>query len=78
MSGEATELAALIGELGVDERRVLLVLARRLLDGQKTYGLLDIANDRRDWRRERAEEFADSLVYGAIAEVAGSMTRSSG
>jgi len=49
---------------------MLLALARRLLAGQRHYGRLDVASDRRDWRRERAEELADALVYGAIAEVA--------
>jgi hypothetical protein len=64
------ELAIVLEQLGADERRVLLALARRLLAGQHAYGRLDIANDARDWRRERAEELADALVYGAIAEVA--------
>jgi hypothetical protein len=32
-----------------------------------------VATDARDWRKERAEEFADSLVYGAIAEVAATL-----
>jgi hypothetical protein len=59
-----------ISTLGRDERRVLLVLAKRLHAGQEAYGRLDVASDRRDWRRERAEELADALVYGAIAEVA--------
>ena len=64
------ELLAVVEELGADERRVLLALARRLLAGQAHYGKLDLAHDGRDWRRERAEELADALVYGAIAEVA--------
>jgi hypothetical protein len=67
---EPTDLAAVFAQLGADERRVLLVMARRLLVGQTVYGRLDLANDRRDWRKERAEELADALVYGAIAEVA--------
>lgn len=68
------ELLDVVAELGTDERRVLLVLARRLLQGQRQYGRLDVAGDRRDWRRERAEELADALVYGAIAEVARALT----
>jgi hypothetical protein len=64
------ELAVVVDQLGADERCVLLVLARRLLSGQEAYGRLDLASDPRDWRRERAEELADALVYGAIAEVA--------
>jgi hypothetical protein len=64
------ELLAVVSELGPDEERVLLVLARRLLEGQRTYGLLSLATDGRDWLRERSEELADALVYTAIAEVA--------
>jgi hypothetical protein len=64
------ELLDVVDELGPDERRVLLALARRLLAGQKPYGRLDVATDQRDWREERAEELADALIYGAIAEVA--------
>ncbi len=64
------ELDGELADLGVDERRVLLVLARRLLAGQRHYGRLDVATDRRDWRRERSEEIADLLIYSAIAELA--------
>jgi hypothetical protein len=69
MSASA-DLLMVVSELGPDERRVLLVLARRLLAGQTTYGRLDVATDGRDWRKERAEELADALIYGAIVEVA--------
>ncbi len=67
------DLLATIAALGPDERRVLAVLARRLLAGQRAYGRLDAAADGRDWRRERAEELADALVYGAIAEVSATL-----
>jgi hypothetical protein len=30
---------------------------------------MDLANDRRDFARERAEELADVLVYTAMGEV---------
>ena len=53
-------------ELGPDER---------LRAGQNAYGRLDVANDSRDWRTERAAELADVLVYGAIAEVAAASKR---
>jgi hypothetical protein len=33
------------------------------------YGRLDLANDPRDWRKERGLELADALVYGALAEL---------
>ena len=71
--GSLAELVALARPLGHDERMVLAVLARRLLAGQQAYGRLDALHDRRDWRRERAEELADALVYGAIAEVASKL-----
>ncbi len=71
----SSELLEVVSELGDDERRVLLVLARRLLAGQGTYGRLDIATDRRDWRKERAEELSDLLVYDAIAEIAAETRR---
>ena len=67
------DLLDVVAELGPDERRVLLVLARRLRAGQAAYGRLDVAHDRRDWRKERAEELADALVYGAIGEVAATL-----
>ena len=69
-STPTAELDAIARELGPDEIKVLTVLARRLLAGQRHYGRLDVRTDGRDWRRERAEELADALVYGAIAEVA--------
>lgn len=50
-------------ELGDDELRVIAYLATRLLVGQRQYGRLDLAKDARDWRRERAAEVADLLVY---------------
>ena len=67
------DLLDVVASLGADERRVLLVLARRLLAGQRAYGRLDIAHDRRDWRKERGEELADVLVYTAIGEVAATL-----
>jgi len=64
-------LADVLVQLGEDERRVILVLAKRLLEGQRCYGRLDLANDARDWRKERAQELADVLVYGAFEELKG-------
>jgi hypothetical protein len=73
----ASDLDIVTAQLGPDERRVLLKLARRLLAGQQSYGVLDLRSDTRDWRKERAEELADALVYGAIAEVAAMTERNS-
>jgi hypothetical protein len=64
------ELLDLLCELGPDERRVMLVLARRLLVGQWAYGRLDVARDRRDWGKEAREEAADLAIYSAIRIVA--------
>lgn len=67
------ELLYVIHSLGRDEQRVLLFLAKRLAVGQRVYGKLNIAEDRRDWRKERAEELADASVYAAISEIASSL-----
>jgi len=55
--------------LGAEELAVLRWIAVRLLAGQQTYGRLDLAHDFRDFRRERAEELADAVVYTAMSEV---------
>jgi hypothetical protein len=68
-SGPSADLAEIAAQLEPDAVRVLAFIARRLLAGQRAYGRLDIATDRRDWRKERAEELADAFVYGAIAEI---------
>ncbi|MCC6523369.1 MAG: hypothetical protein IT373_11955 [Polyangiaceae bacterium] len=69
------ELSQLAGELGPDEVRVLVFVARRLAEGQRCYGRLDVERDARDFERERAEELADALVYGARAELKRQVTR---
>jgi hypothetical protein len=68
-----SDLLDVIAELADEERAVLLVLARRLLAGQRTYGRLDLARDARDWRKEAAEEAADLAIYTAIGIVADAM-----
>lgn len=62
-------LADVCAELGEDELRTLLYLARRLLDGQRRYGRVDLARDQRDWKREQTEEAADLLIYAAFDAV---------
>jgi hypothetical protein len=57
------ELAGVARELGTDERRVLLAIARRLAVGRKCYGALDVEGDARDWRAEAAQEALDCAVY---------------
>ena len=64
------DLLATIAALGPGERRVLGMLARRMLEWQRRCGRLDLAADGRDWRHERGEALADALLYGAIGEMA--------
>ena len=65
------ELHALVfDEAGFDERRVMLFVARRLVAiGQRSYGLLDIATDPRNFPRERNEEIGDLLVYAGLEAI---------
>lgn len=54
---------AVMRQLGEEEQAVILMLAKRLLLGQEQYGKLHLETDRRDWRRERAAETQDWLIY---------------
>lgn len=65
----ADELAALLPELGADEQRVLLTIAKRLAMGRKQYGALDLATDPRTWTNEAYEEALDMSNYLAMAMV---------
>jgi hypothetical protein len=64
------ELADVVRQLGHDELRSLVFLARRLHAGQRQYGEVDLAHDKRDFDRERSEEIADLLVYSAFGKLA--------
>lgn len=70
--GITADLAEAIAGLEIDARRALLVLARRLKKGQRYYGAIRIATDARNWRKEREEELADALIYGAFGELKSS------
>lgn len=59
----------LLDQLEPDALRVVEYIAKRLLVGQKTYGMLDLAKDTRDWEAERAAEIGDLLVYSAMIEL---------
>ena len=62
------ELNDVVDELGLDEVRVLVRIARRLVVGAEEYGHLEVALDRRDFRtKEAREELEDALVYLACA-----------
>lgn len=63
------ELAELQELASYDELRVLRVIVRRLHAGRQVYGYLDLARDRRDWKRERAEEYVDLAIYDACDEL---------
>lgn len=63
------ELEGIMPMLGSQELAVLRWLAVRLLQGQSTYGKLDVENDPRNWEAERASEVADALIYSGIAEL---------
>lgn len=55
-----------LAEMGVDELRVVELLARRLGMGAKLYGVLNLADDPRDWLKEAIEEAADLPIYLAL------------
>ena len=59
------ELRAIAERSSFDELRVLAVLARRLEVGRNRYGYLDLSSDKRDFKRERAEEYVDAAIYDA-------------
>jgi hypothetical protein len=62
------ELGDALRGLGVDELRILRFVAKRLHAGAKQYGLWSLKDDKRNWRREIAEEMADALVYASAAD----------
>lgn len=49
--------------------RVFCRIAQRLLEGQRTYGRLDLATDERDWAEEMAEEMSDGMAYVEMAKL---------
>jgi hypothetical protein len=70
MTPDLADLLSVAAGLGPDERRTLLVLARRLAEGERRYGRICLATDARTFRTERSEELADLLVYTAFMELA--------
>jgi hypothetical protein len=67
-TAERHELEDVLDDLGPDETRVLTSIAHRLRQGAEVYGELEIAFDRRDFRKKEArEELEDALVYLACA-----------
>ena len=66
------EVRAIVDKLSHDELRVFRFNGRRVIDiGHAKYGPLDLSNDRRDWKRERAEETADGVFfYDSLVQIA--------
>lgn len=48
-----------------DESDVINLIKKRMNDGRKDYGRLDLKNDKRDFSVEMIEEIADALIYCA-------------
>ena len=67
------QLGRTLPRLGNDEVVVLAELAARILVGQEQYGRLDLANDKRDWRKEKAEEEKDWLFYVVFEDLRKTM-----
>lgn len=65
---EAAEIAAIYLNLDTDARKVLYRMAKRVEAGQRSYGRLDIENDRRDFLDELRDELLDGLFYLAAEE----------
>ena len=63
-------ISAQLGALSLDELRVLEHIVDRVRKGQDVYGKLDLKADRRDFRKEAADELTDWFWYRAMREVA--------
>lgn len=60
---KSTRLAALVAQLEPDAVLILERIAERLVMGRKQYGDLNLATDRRDFRKEAIAEALDMSVY---------------
>ncbi len=49
--------------LAGDELDVLEFVRRRLIDGKRAYGQLNLAEDKRNWENELAAELVDAILY---------------
>lgn len=76
MNDVRKRLDTMLDELEPDAVASIAYLADRLLVGQRCYGKLDLATDRRDWRKERTAEIGDLLVYTAFLELKASLAAS--
>jgi hypothetical protein len=62
-AGLEAELTDAVRFLAAEELELLVIIATRLLAGQRCYGPFNLARDRRDFRREALEEACDLAVY---------------
>lgn len=63
------DLEARLELCAYDELRVVSKILGRLELGRQRYGYLDLARDRRNYKREEAEEHLDGAVYRACDEL---------
>ncbi len=63
------DLSARLLQCSRDELRVMSQLLARLELGRARYGHLDLARDKRDFKREEAEEHLDAAVYRACDQL---------
>ena len=61
---DLVRLGIIYSVLAPDARKVLMRVAERLEQGQRTYGNLDLSRDVRNWLEEQQQERLDELVYG--------------
>lgn len=61
VSEELNELLQLWEDSGPRERKALLLIAKRLYAGQKTFG--ELTRGKKNWVKEASEEAMDMCVY---------------
>lgn len=66
----ADRIAEMVARLEGDERRLVEIFVERLLAGHEVYGVWHAHTERRDLRREQAEEGVDFLEYAMMRAVA--------
>ena len=73
-----SKLYALVDRMAsfnADELQVFQFLADRHDVGRRKYGPLDVENDQRDYRMERAKEFGDAAMYDGFQFVLETLKR---
>jgi len=70
------EVVSILRTCSRDELAAFAVIARKVMGpGRVAYGPTDLTVDRRDFRREAADEIVDAVWYWALDEVRRQMTR---